>query len=841
MDILIIDDEPRARTSLAEILERQGYQVMHVEGVLAAIQCLKKQPVKLILLDLIMPTLSGQDLLAYISDNQLDAHVIIVSVDSTFTAATETLRLDFVHDFVRKPYVVEELLQSIAKQFQLIALKDENKQIQLQLLQSEQLHRFFIERSTDIVYLLNEQGKFAFISHAIVEILGYNAEELQGQHYTTLIWAEDLKKAHDFFNAQKSRHPLSRTIELRVHCKAQSPFKHMSITANPIDPQALAFLGGQISATGNQQYIYGVIRDIHDHKIAANDLSKLHLAIEHSPNLIIITDKNGIIEYVNQKITETTGYLAAEVIGCSPKLFKSEDSPIEEHQELWQVISAGKVWRGIVKNKKKSGEIYWTQEAIAPMIDGEGHITHYVTIQEDVTQTRQLAEKLSYQASHDSLTNLINRHEFDLRLDRVTSTAQGSDSEHALCYIDLDQFKIINDTCSHAAGDELLRQISTKLSQVIRRRDTLARLGGDEFAILMEHCPLEQAEATTKKIHQMIEQFQFHWEDKSFRIGASMGLVVINTRNGSANIHLKQADMACYIAKATGRNRTHIYREDDSALVQYHGEMNWVERINRALDNNLFCLYTQSIAPLNPNVGEYCEILIRMKEKDGSLIAPNAFLPAAERYQLSPRIDCWVIKNVFDYFIKNLERLNSLSLCFINLSGLSLNDEKLLHFIEAQFKNSALPAHKICFEITETAAIANLTLATEFITRLKTFGCQFCLDDFGSGLSSFAYLKNLPVDFLKIDGFFVKDIQHDLVDFAMVKAINDIGHIMGKKTIAEFVENDQVLQMLRDLDVDYAQGFFTGEPKSIYDWGNVRATEATPAVSDTTNPHSEVI
>ncbi|NOT84519.1 MAG: EAL domain-containing protein, partial [Methylococcaceae bacterium] len=450
-------------------------------------------------------------------------------------------------------------------------------------------------------------------------------------------------------------------------------------------------------------------------------------------------------------------------------------------------------------------------------IDAEGVITNYVTIQEDVTQTRLLAEKLSYQASHDSLTNLINRHEFDLRLDRVTTTAHDSDSEHALCYIDLDQFKIINDTCSHAAGDELLRQISTQLSRVIRRRDTLARLGGDEFAILMEHCPLEQAEATTQKIHQMVEQFQFQWEDKSFRIGVSIGLVVINTRNGSSNTHLKQADMACYIAKSTGRNRTHIYREDDKALMQHHGEMNWVERINRALEEDLFCLYTQAIVPLTCMEGEYCEILIRMKDADGSIIAPNAFLPAAERYQLSPKIDCWVIKHVFDYFNQNPDRLNSLALCFINLSSSSLTDQKVLHFIENKIKQSSLPAQKICFEITETAAIANLTLATEFINRLKEYGCKFSLDDFGSGLSSFAYLKNLPVDFLKIDGFFIKDIKHDLVDFAMVKSINDIGHIMGKKTIAEFVENEEVLHILQALNVDFAQGHFTGKPRSIYE------------------------
>ncbi len=831
MDILIVDDELMARESLSDILEHHGYNIANVASVTAAIDYLKQHPVKLILLDIIMPTLSGHDLLEYIADHQLDTHVIIVSVDSTFTAATQALRLNFVCDFVRKPYVVAELVQLITKTFSLISLKEGNRLIQRQLLKSEQLHRFFIDNSTDIVYLLNSQGEFTFLNNVISTVLGYSAEELSGKRYSALVWAEDLPKADILFKVRSEAQLKPQAIELRVRCKAQNTFKYVSLTANQVDEQTLAFLGNQIPAAESQHYFYGIIRDIHDHKVAESDLSKLHLAIEHSPNLIVITDKDGIIEYVNQKITDTTGYLADEVIGRNPKLFKSEEFVSEDQQELWRVISSGQVWRGIVKNKKKSGEIYWTQEAIAPMIDNKGNITHYVTIQEDVTQTRQLAEKLSYQASHDSLTNLINRHEFDIRLDRVTSTAQGGDSEHALCYIDLDQFKIINDTCSHAAGDELLRQISTKLSQVIRRRDTLARLGGDEFAILMEHCPLEQAEMTTKKIHQMIEQFQFHWEDKSFRIGASIGLVVINTNNGSANIHLKQADMACYIAKATGRNRTHIYREDDKALIQYHGEMNWVERINRALEDNLFCLFTQSIIPLSSSDGEYCEILIRMKENDGSLIAPNAFLPAAERYQLSPRIDCWVIQNVFEYFIKNLDRLKDLLLCFINLSGLSLNDAKLLNFIETQFKTSALPAHKICFEITETAAIANLTMATEFINRLKAFGCQFCLDDFGSGLSSFAYLKNLPVDFLKIDGFFVKDIAHDLVDFAMVRAINDIGHIMGKKTIAEFVENEQVLQILRELNVDYVQGFFTGEPKSIYDWGNASKSSTKDAIA----------
>ncbi len=814
IELLLVDDEARLRDTLSNILTISGHQTVTAGGGSEAIALLKTHPIQLMLLNLNMPDLSGQQVLEYIADNKLNTQVIILSGEATFAAATATLRYDFVHEFIRKPYIIKDLLQLVSNTKKIIKVEQLNRTIQHQLKQSEQMHRFFVENSPDIIYLLNQHGQFTFLNEMIGNLLGYTAEELAGKHYSSIIHQDDLAKADLIFNPQTITPNGPGSAELRLYCK-NLEIKYVSVSAVVIALDALEIFKQSLNNHQQSLGIYGIIRDITTSKLAEIHLRKLNLAMEHSPNLIYITDQTGTIEYANRQIIETTGYSPEEVLGQTPNMFASEETSNTVYQDIWHTLSAGQVWRGVLKNKKKSGEIYLAQQSIAPLVNDAGITTHFVAIQEDVTEASMLNEKLTYQATHDPLTDLINRNEFDRRLERVILSARENESEHALCYMDLDQFKVVNDICSHAAGDELLRQISTQLSQIIRRRDTLARLGGDEFAILMEHCSLEQAQRTTQKIHQMVEKFQFQWDHKSFRIGISMGLVVINIHNGGADSHLKHADMACYMAKVAGRNRTQIYRADDAAIAKHQGEMNWLGIINSALDNNHFCLYTQAIVPLNTNEGEHCEILLRMKNHDGTVTAPAAFLPAAERYQLSSKIDRWVIRKTFVCFTEQSHRLNLLSMCSINLSGPSLNCPTMLSFIEHQFTETGMPAEKVCFEITETAAIANLTSATEFITRLKALGCKFSLDDFGSGLSSFAYLKNLQVDFLKIDGFFVKDIENNQVDLAMVKSINDIGHVMGKKTIAEFVECETVLKTLQALKVDYAQGYHTGKPKPI--------------------------
>jgi len=433
---------------------------------------------------------------------------------------------------------------------------------------------------------MDEEGNFTFLNKAAETLLGGSLAEMTGKHYSQVVYQEDWKKAEAVFKSNGLyHHPV--TTQLRLQCQNGEGVKHVEITSMDINPHSIDLFSlahGQANALPR---VFGVIRNIHERKLVENDLCKLYHAMDNSPNLIFITNRNGIIEYTNRKITETTGYSSEEVIGKTPKIFSSGFSE-DSYMILWDTISSGQVWRGVLKNRKKSGDLYWARESIAPVINSEGEITHYVSIQEDVTEALQLTERLSYQASHDALTQLINRQEFDRRLERVVVLTDSGMAQHALCYIDLDQFKIVNDTCCHAAGDELLRQISNLFSTVIRRSDTLARLGGDEFAILMENCPLEAALAVTDKIHQAVEQFQFFWQDKSFRIGVSIGLVMVDLCKGGADIHMKQADMACFTAKEAGRNRTHIYREDDKALVQHHGEMNWVVRINNALEQDLF-------------------------------------------------------------------------------------------------------------------------------------------------------------------------------------------------------------------------------------------------------------
>ncbi|PKM12343.1 MAG: two-component system response regulator [Gammaproteobacteria bacterium HGW-Gammaproteobacteria-3] len=813
MQILIVDDEPKVRQSLAEILELSGYQPVQADNVASAIRLLATRRFQLVLLDLNMPIQDGHSLLEYIAHHKVDVHALIISGEATFTQATRVLRFNFVQEFIKKPYTIEVLLHSINNALEKARLKVENRNVQARLKKSEQMHRFFVESSPDIIYMLNGQGEFVFLNHALKAVLGYSKKELMGRHYSTLIYPEDLEKAKYAFNERRTGERSTKVIELRLCCKNSGEPKYVETCCITI---VLSSKGIYRKKHDQQEFVgtYGVIRDINERKLSENTVRKLNLAVENSPNLIIITDKNGTIEYVNQKITEISGYTIPEVIGRNPSLFQSGDTPAQDYQQLWETITSGQVWRGELKNKKKNGEIYWSRLSIAPMRDADGAISNYVAIQEDVTETLKLTEQIAYQATHDPLTDLINRSEFDRRLKRVAQSARAEQSEHALCYLDLDQFKKVNDTCNHSAGDELLRQLSRQISQQIRQRDTLARLGGDEFAVLMEHCTLEQARQTAEKIRKVVEQFQFRWENHSFRIGVSIGLVAINADSAGIETLLKQADMACLKAKELGRNRTHVFLDDNTHAPQ-KGEAGWPIKIHEALENNGFRLYRQSIMPFAAEKGEHYEILLRMIDKQGEVVVPGVFLPAAERYQLALKIDQWVIHAVFDWYVKNPERLNALMLCAINLSASSAADAAMAGFIVEELGRCGLPTEKFCFEINETVAISNLTLVTEFIKRIKDLGCRFALDDFGGGLSSFSYLKSLPVDFLKIDGVVVRNIADDAVNRVVVKAINDIAHVMGKKTIAKHAENDDDLSLLKKLGLDYAQGFGNDRPEPL--------------------------
>jgi len=494
------------------------------------------------------------------------------------------------------------------------------------------------------------------------------------------------------------------------------------------------------------------------------------------------------------------------------------------------IIVSGDIGEELAVAAMKSGAVdYIMKDNLSRLVPA---VQREIRESESRKARRQAEQTIIHMAYHDALTGLANRNEFEHRLKDAITVSKLRHIQHGLMYLDLDQFKIINDTCGHVAGDELLRQLSIVLNSLIRETDTLARLGGDEFGVLLDNCPLETATGIAENILNKIRDFIFQWQGKSIDITASIGLVSIDDKSRNVSSVLSCADMACYTAKDLGRNRIHIYKEDDKELLRRHGEMQWVSRIRAAITNNDFVLYRQNMMVLDQgsqdilDIQDYqeeyqhpsFEFLIRLKDQNGEIIPPGAFIPAAERYNLMPDLDRWVIDRAFRYLSDNYERIISKDApvyAFINLSGASLSDDKFFNYINDKFTEYNLDKKIVCFEVTETAAITNFQLAIDFIRDIKEQGCHFALDDFGSGLSSFTYLKNIPVDFLKIDGSFVRNMLYDTMDEAFVTAINQLGHVANLKTIAEFVENEQTLTMLKNMGVDFAQGYGIHLPESI--------------------------
>jgi len=548
---------------------------------------------------------------------------------------------------------------------------------------------------------------------------------------------------------------------------------------------------------------------------------KLSCAVQFSASGVCITDLDGCIEYANPKFCEITGYTEDELIGHTPSLLRSPGRSKGVYKDLWKTIKSGKPWSGEHQNKRKDGSLYWGRSTISCVYGNDGNdgdMSHYVMVQNDITREYELNVQLNYQASHDALTDLINRAEFERRMKRLLSEKTTPDIKHAFCFMDLDQFKIINDTCGHHAGDQLLRQIAQLLQTSVRKRDTLARLGGDEFALLMEHCSLDKAQDVAYAMLDSVKDYRFYWKGQTFQIGISIGLVEIEPSSATVEEFMKQADAACYVAKRLGRNRIHLYCPDDTELVRRYGEVHWLGLINKAFNEDHFKLYAQPIRSFgnNPEHVHY-ELLLRMQGDDGEIITPERFLPAAERYGLMPKLDSWVIETALNKLAESAAFMSRVEFVSINLSGASMSNNNILKVIESAINRSCYAPDKFCFEITETAAISNMVAAVEMANNLKALGCRLALDDFGTGLSSFSYLKSLPVDYLKVDGMFIKDIANDSFNEAMVKSINDISHVMHIRTIAEFVEDVETSDMLQMMGVDYGQGFYLGRPELLDD------------------------
>ncbi|HBL30459.1 MAG TPA: hypothetical protein DD490_26790 [Acidobacteria bacterium] len=538
---------------------------------------------------------------------------------------------------------------------------------------------------------------------------------------------------------------------------------------------------------------------------------------------VVRTDAHGIVDYLNPVAERLTGWTVAEacgqpVLSVFRVLDETTGRPLPNLVE--RCLHEGKVVElpGYSLLLRRDGGESAVRDSVAPIRDRQGRITGTVLVFKDVTQLRGMEREMVYLARHDPLTGLINRREFEQRLFQCLTTAREHGRQHALFYLDLDEFKVVNDTCGHLAGDEMLKLVTSLLKARLRKTDTLARLGGDEFGVLLEDIEPEKARLVGLSLRNAVQQFRFSWQERIFEIGVSIGFVAINQETADMAHVLSAADAACYVAKESGRNRMHEYQPDDNALAERYGEMQWVHRIHKAFAEHRFCLHHQPIRPLRPeflNEPPLCEIFIRMVEDDGRLASPAAFIPAAERYHLIGSIDRWVVHAAFvSLACRALSHEDET--CFaINLSGPSLGDDAFLEYVLEEIEATGVMPHRVCFEITETAAVENLQQAVVFIRVLKERGFRFILDDFGSGLSSFAYLKNLQVDFLKIDGAFVRDMVGSPVQRALVESIHQIGQVMGIRTIAECVENRATLEMLREVGVDYVQGYGVAMPEPL--------------------------
>lgn len=510
---------------------------------------------------------------------------------------------------------------------------------------------------------------------------------------------------------------------------------------------------------------------------------------------VITTDQAQRISYCNCNAEQMLGMPAAAMLG---RAF-GEVCRLEGGEGNLHVRAA-------------DGRLLPVDRSLAPIHAPDGQAIGQVIVLHDASEARRHAAQLSYQATHDELTDILNRREFERRLcELLAAMRDGREGEHAVLYLDLDRFKIINDTSGHAAGDELIRQVSQLLQATLRERDIVGRLGGDEFGIVLTHCTHADAVRVAEKVRQAVVDLRFLWGVRSYRIGVSIGVVLLAGRQGNLKEVMKSADAACYMAKEKGRNRIHLYSDDDTELSVRQTEMEAVSRIRAALENDRFRLHLQTIAPLKPGGQAHAEVLLRMLDEQGGLVPPMAFIPAAERYDLMPLLDRWVIRHAF----AALARQPPGTSWAINLSGASVCDDGLLEYVLEQQRASGVALEDVCFEITETAAVANLAQAATLIQDLQAQGCRFALDDFGAGMSSFAYLKHLPVDYVKIDGSFIRGILHNPTERAMVESINQIAHVMGKQTIAEFVEDDAVLACLRAMGVDFAQGYGVGRPQPM--------------------------
>ena len=715
--VLAVDDNATIRRAIAMRLSAKGYQVVTAEDGAKALAALEQHPFDLMLLDLQMPGMRGDEVLRHVRQRYSDVElpVIMLAASDDADDILRTLHLG-ANDYIVKPGELPVLLARIR----------------------DQLARRSASQGVDAV-------------------------------------------------AAPAAEPFDpdRTLPTAIPRPRLDP---------PDDTSSFR------------------TDFLHDHRYG--------LLYDNTPMTCFTLNRQFEIIFANRFGVQSLGYSAADLHGKQAIQFYATADHALALEYLQGVLDQPeRIHRWEIRRRRRNGKEVWMRETARLL--GEGDEALILMTCEDINDAYALADRLAYQASHDELTGLSNRKQLEERLSRVIESAHQERSQHTLAVFDLDQFKIINDSGGYLAGDELLKRVARLLQSVARRRDTVARIGADEFAVLFEDHDMEQARHRVETLQDALASLRFEWDGHVHAITASVGLVRIDHVCESVASALGMADAACFAAKDAGRNRVHVYDREDANVAARRGQMRWVTRINDALRDGRLELMAQRITPLAPGSteGEHCELLLRMRDERGILILPSEFLPAAERYNLAVELDRWVIGRALAWLNEQKTELSGLQGCGINLSGQSFGDAMMLRYLmDALDQQPPEITSRLCFEVTETNAISDIVHAQRFINALRARGCRFAIDDFGSGFASFAYLKNLPVDYVKIDGSFVRGMVHEPTDLAMVRSINEIGHVMGKRTIAEFVENAEILGMLRDLGVDYAQGHAIAFPVPLADF-----------------------
>lgn len=653
------------------------------------------------------------------------------------------------------------------------------------------------------------------------EVFGFT--DIDGEPFLRLMQPLTMEKGCLLCHSHQglSEGDVSGAIGIKLPMRVLLEREHAEISKQSLTFLVLWLFGLAGIAVGYLQ----IARQHQDRKKAVEALlvseRRKSAVMEAALDCIITIDASGRIVEFNPAAEETFGYLKEDIIGLDmAELIIPPSFRDQHHNGLKKQLAGGGssiMDTRIETTAMRSDSTEFPVELTITRIELESE-TLFTAYLRDITVNRYMSEQLAFQASHDALTGLINRPTFEKKLrERIESL--GESSFYCLLYLDLDQFRVLNNTGGHAAGDELLRQLAILFQENIEAHDILARLGGDEFGILLEDCTtMKKGKQAAAKLLDAVRDYRFYWQHKPYNLGVSIGLIPIRGADKSVTEILSLGDSACVKAKEEGRNRVYLYQKDDEDFARRRSEMSWVNQLREAILEDNFTLMKQPIQRLHNDDGVadgHFEILLRMNGKEEKLITPDQFIPTAERYNLMPSLDRWVIRNTF-LWLSRIEQLeSSVKLCAINLSGLSITDPEFTSFIQEQLKQHSIPAGIICFEITETAAIGNLSRASSFISALHETGCLFALDDFGSGMSSYGYLKNLPVNFLKIDGEFVRDMVNDDISRAMVRSIHEIGHLMGKQTIAEYVENQEIIEQLREIGVDFCQGYAIGKPAPL--------------------------